>query len=272
MQTKLKQKRWRFFVGGVLVCVMILGGTAYCKRQTLAVAYADWRRPVPPKVTEVEKKSDAPALKTAEGNSEPSLLPEAKPKETALPAEFNLSVPFSTQSPFANWDAIHEETCEEASLLMVNMYVKGIKLSPDEVEKELLRMVDEEKKLFGYYEDTNVEEILTLAKKRYGFSTGKIITNPSITDLQKEILAGKPIIFPANGKLLKNPNFRHGGPPFHMLVLRGWNAKGFFTNDPGTRKGENYFYSYDTIMTALRDWSHEDESATGPKRVLVLEK
>lgn len=59
-----------------------------------------------------------------------------------------------------------------------------------------------------------------------------------------------------------------------MLVIRGYDEKYFYTNDVGTRLGENFPYAYAVIMDALHDLVPEGKGdiATGKKRILVLMK
>ena len=116
----------------------------------------------------------------------------ASTNTTSLPTTKNLAIPFTTQAPGANWDADHEEFCEEAAMLM---YIKTA------------------------------------------------------------IAAGHPVIIPSAGRELGNPNFTGEGPIYHNLVIRGYTADGkFITNDPGTRKGEQYVYEQSVIMNAIHDW------------------
>ena len=51
-----------------------------------------------------------------------------------------------------------------------------------------------------------------------------------------------------------NPNFKDGGPNYHMLVVTGYDATGFVTNDPGTRLGQNFHYDYAGFDYAIHDW------------------
>ena len=87
--------------------------------------------------------------------------------------------------------------------------------------------------------------------------------------MRREIASGRPVILPTSGKALGNPNFRNGGPVYHMLVLRGYTETTFITNDPGTRQGKNYTYDIDVFMDAIGDWEGHDP-ANGPKRVIVM--
>ena len=66
-----------------------------------------------------------------------------------------------------------------------------------------------------------------------------------------------------------NPFFTGEGPLYHMLVLRGYTTTTFIANDPGTRHGENYQYTFDVLMNAIGDW--DGDSPDGGARVMVLE-
>lgn len=196
--------------------------------------------------------------------------PQAPQAPQSLPSSFNLAVPFTTQAPFANWDEVHEETCEEASLLMVDAYYDGrTSLLPEWVEEELLAIVDFEMAAFGYFEDTTAAETALVAEKRFGYASARLLESPTVEDLKRVLFSGHPIILPVAGRELHNPYFKQPGPDYHMLVIRGWTEEGFITNDPGTRHGGGYVYSYETVMDAMHDWNPADVHA-GAKVVLVL--
>jgi hypothetical protein len=79
-----------------------------------------------------------------------------------------------------------------------------------------------------------------------------------------------------NGQKLGNPYFSGAGPERHMLLVRGYDPikKQFITNDPGTKRGENYRYSESTIMNSILVYPtgyHEptDESLKG---MIVVKK
>lgn len=190
---------------------------------------------------------------------------------THIPEKANLKVPFTTQAPLANWDALHEESCEEASLIMYRHFLNGTDIeSPDSAEKEIQDLVAFEEQN-GYKIDVTVAELNEIARRFYGLTNGRVIKNPSLDDIKREIASGRPVIIPAAGKMLQNPNFKNGGPVYHMLVVKGYGKDGFITNDPGTRKGEYYEYSYDILFNAIHDWD-SNEILNGEKNVLVFDK
>ncbi len=196
-------------------------------------------------------------------------------EEPALPASINLAVPFTPQAPRANWDEFHEETCEEASLLMVHRFFEGDdaakRLDPDFVEEWLAKMAAFEDGLFGYNKDTTIAQVGMLAEQMLGYERVEVLENPSVEDLKTHLAAGHPVIIPAAGQELGNPYFTPPGPEYHMLVLRGYTAEGkFIANDPGTRRGEAFLYPVETVMAAMKDWNLTDQKANGPRRALVI--
>jgi hypothetical protein len=104
------------------------------------------------------------------------------------------------------------------------------------------------------------------------FGSTKIIENPTIEQLKIELAQWHPIIAPFAGKELGNSNFTNGWPRYHMLVIRGYDDKYFYTNDVWTKRGENFPYTYEVVMWALHDlipvgqWDIREWA----KRVLVL--
>lgn len=194
-----------------------------------------------------------------------------EPTVETVPSSFNLAVPFTSQAPFAVWDEMHGEACEEASIYMVAEFYKGTtgKIDPTVADKELYRLVALEMDLFGYFEDTTAAETAQLVKKAYGYSRVDLIDDPTADQIKALIASGHPVIVPAAGRMLHNPNFTGDGPPYHMIVLRGYTETQFVSNDPGTRRGESYVYDIDTIMEAMHDWNGGDVG-NGKKVVLVI--
>ncbi len=200
-------------------------------------------------------------------------LPAVTPTETELPDELNLAVPWTPQAPFANWDEVHEETCEEASIYMVHLFFEGEPaglVDPAMVDAVLLDMVEEEKEKFGYWENTTAEETAEFAESYYGYET-ELIIDPTVDDIKEQLALGYPVIVPLAGQVLANPYFTPPGPDYHMLLIKGYTSTGFITNDPGTRRGENWVYEYDHFMNSIHDWNGGDV-LNGQKVVIVLKK
>lgn len=205
-------------------------------------------------------------------SSSPATVPVEPPKTSTLPAVITLplKVPYTSQAPLAVWDPLHEEACEEASLLMVYYYRTGQKFTtPLEADAELKKLVAWEED-HGYKVDLTAKELIAVADSYLKLKTGRIITDPTIDQLKAELNAGRPVIVPAAGRELKNPYFTSPGPIYHMLVLKGYDSTGFIANDPGTRRGESYHYAFKRIMDAIHDWD-PDQILNGKKVAVVFD-
>ncbi|TSA46144.1 hypothetical protein D4R51_00625 [bacterium] len=198
--------------------------------------------------------------------------PEEKKPTPQIPEKFSLDMPFYSQAPLSNWDAFHEEMCEEASLLNGGLYLLGKTLSTDSFEKELMQLKKMEEKELGDYKSNTIAEIKKISDIYFaGKIQSKIIDNPTVEDIESEIARNNPVIISLSGRDIGNPNFTPPGPVYHMLVIKGYDSQNFITNDVGTRKGNSYVYKKDVIMKNIHDWNAKDIHL-GAKRVLVLMK
>lgn len=198
-------------------------------------------------------------------------VPEEKPAPQP-PEKFLLDMPFYSQAPFSNWDKVHEEMCEEASLLNGGLYLLEKKLSNDAFEKELMKLKKLEEKELGDYKSNTIAEIKKISDIYFeGKIKSKIIADPTIEQIESEISQNNPVIVPLSGRDIGNPNFTPPGPIYHMLILKGYDSQNFITNDVGTRKGNSYVYKKDVIMKDMHDWNAKNIHL-GEKRVLVLIK
>ena len=211
------------------------------------------------------------AVLTHKTNVPKKTPPATTPKQTTeTPVVLPLKVPFTTQAPLVEWDALHEEACEEASLLMVYYFRTGQKfVSPLAADTEIKKLISWEGDN-GYKVDLTTKELVAVAASYMKLGTGRVILSPTVERLKKELDAGRPVIVPAAGRELKNPNFTAPGPVYHMLVLKGYDETGFVVNDPGTRRGESYHYTFERIMTAMHDWDSAN-ILNGQKAVVVFD-
>lgn len=197
------------------------------------------------------------------------------PKPETLPDKISIKVPFTSQAPFANWDDYHEEACEEASLIMLKYYLDKKPLNKDIAEMEIQKLIAFQIKNYGDYKDSTAEQAIELFNDFYGPPAGgknlKVIYDFEKEEIKKELAKNNPIIIPAAGRLLKNPNFKVPGPLYHMLILTGYNGNMIITNDPGTKKGENYKYDIDVLYNAIHDFPGKKEDIEkGRKAMIVL--
>lgn len=234
--------------------------------------------PVPPTATEpsvayeeIVKDAEPAEVPTVPVEEEPAAPIASEPTPPQLlPESLNLAVPFTSQAPFGKWDPLHEDACEEAALYMVLQYYAGVtaaKLDPAATDQVLIDMV-ETQTAAGLGPSVSLAQLADFAASYAGVTT-RIIDNPTVDDIKAEVAKGNPVIVPAAGRVLGNPFFSGEGPLYHMLVIRGYTETGFITNEPGTRQGEKYTYSYDVLMKAMGDWN-DGNPAAGAKRVMVV--
>lgn len=249
----------------ILVSALLLGGVLllFNYRVTIKQSFEDWNR--------VRKLPQAISVDAATS----SILEKSNtntPVVVKKNDEVNLKVPFVLQAPFAVWDALHDEACEEASVIMVDAFLKKKKsFTKQEMEDAIQKVVAWQKQKFGFFEDTTVEETAVILKEYLGVANTQAVYDITIDDIKKELAAGRPVIVPAAGKLLFNPNFRGGGPDYHMLVIKGYTKNGYFiTNDPGTKRGADYIYKIDLLYKAIHDWVPGGNVLDGRKAMIVV--
>jgi len=224
-----------------------------------------------PEVIAVKKTVVQPSVKQVKLPEVPKPIEIATTTDKPLPATINLSIPFASQAPFADWNMPYQEACEEASAIMVSYYFLGKdKIEPAIMDAELLALIEWENKTFGYYQDTNAEEIARILREYFKFENVEVrYDNFTIEDIKKEVAAGNPVILPAAGRILPNPNFRQPGPVYHALVVKGYTKTQIITNDPGTRNGKDFLYFSEPLMNAVHEWNSED-ILLGRKAMIVV--
>jgi len=142
-------------------------------------------------------------------------------------------------------------------------------LDPVDADREIYEIVDWEKANLGKYLDTNAEEVLRILTEKYG-RKARLSTTVTVNSVKKEIAAGHLIIVPAAGQMLPNPYFRSPGPPYHMLVIVGYDDNEFVTNDVGTRRGEGFRYKHDDLLNAVHDWTGDKSTITSGRKVMIV--
>ena len=277
---KITPKKIRYIVALIILASLIL--IVYVRRDAVLLRLVVSRllptENIPEKKEEAKVKAEVveqtekPA-RNATHSVAGGETPKSEPKviaEEKLPEKILIDVPFTSQAPFGKWDAYHEEACEEASLLMLAYFMQNKKLTPAVAEKEIQALIDYEIKNYGSYTDSTAEEVVRLGEEYYGLKNLRVIYDFSAQDLKKYLAEGSPIIIPAAGRLLKNPNFTSPGPLYHNLVLIGYENDTIITNDPGTRKGAGYRYSLPLLYDAIHDFTGNLETTTQGRKAMVV--
>lgn len=210
-----------------------------------------------------------------------SVKPTPTNTETSTPQPTTSSIPesyliknfsFQSQAPYANWDELHDEACEEAALILVYYYLNDKTLSAATMEEQIQKMVSWEIENYGSHKDLTIQETGNLAKSFYSMSNFKIENDISIEDIKREVANNHPVIIPTAGRLLGNPYFRSPGPVYHMLVVIGYNGNTIIVQDIGTRRGDHYEYNEKILYNAIHDWNGtSDNIQNGKKTMLVFE-
>jgi hypothetical protein len=221
---------------------------------------------------ETVSSSPRPASSAAPAPSSLSSVASSSSAAPALRASVNWDVPFTPQAPTGVWDADHKEACEEASVLMVLRYFEGTMFkSVADADSQVIALVRANEDL-GYDIDITAAQVIDLIRSQNASLKAELLKEPTEASLKKVLSEGALVIVPAQGQWLGNPYFTAPGPRYHMLVLRGYTENGYvITNDPGTKRGEQYVYRWETLLNAIHDWNGGDVE-TGAKVVVVVRK
>jgi len=222
------------------------------------------------KLPVAEALASSASTTTSSSSFAPSL--PSSSASSSLRAAVNWDVPFTSQAPLGNWDELHQEACEEASVLMVLRYFQGTPIgTPEQADQAIQSLVLRNEEL-GFPVDDTAEEVIVLLRDQDSTLKTELLHDPSADDLKRVLSEGALVIVPAQGQFLKNPYFTPPGPRYHMLVLRGYTDNGFvITNDPGTKRGEAYVYSWERMLNAIHDWNDGDVE-NGAKVVVVVRR
>lgn len=225
-------------------------------------------------VEQSSERGDTSEISAPTSEEPPYAFSSSRPIEPPVQSAESvyIKVPFTSQAPYGVWDVIHEETCEEAAILMARAWMYDLPLTKENVEYELQKIVQWENLNFGTFENTSAAETALIAKRIYGMDA-RLIDRPTIDDIKRELRNNSVIAMGLAGRELQNPHFTPPGPVYHMIVIRGYDANGFFANDPGTYRGENFYYPFNIIEEAAHDWSGSQTTlSSSPARAIVFSK
>ena len=257
----------------IVILLIVTGGVFYFSKKENKPKKIETA--IPEEIIISEDTVDA-EIDTEENIENKTRLRQEDIEEEKIPDKVLLDVPFTSQAPFAKWDELHEEACEEASIVMVKYFLDKKDLSIQIAEKQIQDLVEFQIKKYGDYKDSNAEQTARLYAEFYSQPKDgvkmEVVYDFKKDDLKKYLSKGYPIIVPVAGRLLGNPNFTPPGPLYHNLVLVGYEGDNIITNDPGTRKGDGYKYNIDVLYKAIHDFTGKKENIEkGGKAMIVLE-
>jgi len=230
-----------YIISSILITIGIAGGSYYFYKQQ---TYQKEEVPAAVEITKVTATQE----KTS---STQQAVPEEKIK---VPSSLNLKMTFYSQAPFGDWDYPWQEACEEATLLLIANAYYDHDWTREEFRDEILKMVEWQNEKFGYYKDTTAAEITRILSEYLNLQS---ITHkdPTYEQVQRILMKGHLIVGLFAGKELGNPFYTDGGPPYHAMVLKGYKeGKKIITADVGTRRGEDYVFTWDRLYSAMHDF------------------
>ena len=195
-------------------------------------------------------------------------------KENPMPVYVDIAVPFSSQAPLGDWGQPWQDACEEASVMMAVAWARGFELTPDLAAAEILHEVDFENRVFGYHNDTDVDYTVRLFTEFYRYGN-VAVKKDGVTaeNIKKELALGNLVIVPLAGEILARENPYFTTPPhYHMIVIRGYDDKAqkFIVNEPGTKQGEAFRYSYATLIEAVHDWTGSASAILSGEKAMIV--
>jgi hypothetical protein len=186
-------------------------------------------------------------------NATPSDAPPSN-----LPAAVILPVPFTPQAPLGNW-AARQHTCEEASLVMVDRYLKGdhsgALIDPHTADAAINQVT-----AWKPAQDLTAQQVGELAQKYMGY--GYKVLPATRLNMKWQLSLGRPLIVGVRTHGLGNSNYpgytnhfeQTGWSVSHYLVVAGYDGNDtYILNDPGLTRGHGYHISYDQLMHAIDD-------------------
>ena len=191
---------------------------------------------------------------------------------TSIPKKINLTVPFTCQAPFADWDDLHNEACEEASIIMLHHYLQATDLTPRQADQEIISLVDWQKENWGGHNDLSISKVAQLLTDFYGYDNVQVKYQFSLDDIKQELVLGHPVIIPVAGRQLPNPYYKTPGPLYHYLLIRGYKNGQFITNDSGTKRGKGFVYQQEIVWQVIHDLpiGGKEDILLGQKAMLVV--
>ncbi len=180
----------------------------------------------------------------------------AESKSQPSPSAKNLPVPFTTQAPEADWREPWQNACEETAVIMADSFYKNKKrLTADEARQRILEIMKLKEDGFGQSQDESMERIAEIVNRADLGWTASVVADPELNAIKEEIAQGRPVIAPVDARLLDGDPYA-GTLDYHVLVISGYDDRSeeFIVQDPGTKKGRNERYGYESFYKAINDY------------------
>jgi hypothetical protein len=269
------KRRFLLIIGIIL---LFLGGfvvlprtTSWWERREAIAEQESVRLPLASHVISSSSSSSCGSADTLCSGSSSSSIPSVS-SYSSVSSSVNWDVPFTSQAPAGNWDPPYDEACEEASVLMALRYFQGKPIiSAEDADSGIVALAQANAAL-GFPIDDTAAQVKVLIESQDPTLNVSLMEDPTIEQMRNSIRSGALIIMPLAGREIGNPYFQTPGPLYHMLVVRGFTDEGFvITNDPGTKRGREFVYRWQTLLDANHDWNGGDVG-NGKRVVIVIKK
>jgi hypothetical protein len=175
-----------------------------------------------------------------------------------IPTAVLLPVPYTSQAPLGNW-AARQHTCEEASLVMVDRYLRGDHsgdlIDPQTADSAIKQITADKPSV-----DLTTVQVGQVAQRYLGWAY-KVLPADRL-NMKEQLALGRPLIVGVRTHGLGNANYpgyrthyeEAGWSVSHYLVVTGYDqADTYVLNDPGLTRGHGYHINYDQLMHAIDD-------------------
>lgn len=268
-----------------LVGVVVLAGAArvgYHRWQTLHPA-----GPAPlPRNAVVIQSTPTPTETAVPSTATPTAPPTPEPLRPITV----LAVPYTGQAPTGNWDAVHEDYCEAAAVLMVGYWYQKRYIGsdvqtipPGEAEQKMAEITRWERANFPGH-DLDLNQVASVASNFYNLDGQVVPVGPDDSDaIRRQIAAGKPVIIPVMTQLLDgqkiNPQYTYhrgaqgGYGVYHVMVLIGYdvNTGEFYADDAGiVPQGKRVSYPWSRLSAAIDAQTVSSDTAVRQGRLMLV--
>jgi hypothetical protein len=198
-------------------------------------------------------------------------------------------VPYTGQAPSGNWNALHEEFCEAAAVLMVaywyqHKYVGSDvqTIPPAEADNVMTnQIVPWERHTFPYL-DLPLTDVAKVGSAFDPTLVGAVSPiDPEV--IRQNLAANRPVIIPVmtqlpNGQLIEKHYTNHRGPQggfgvYHLIVLIGYDTASdtFYADDPGiVPEGKRHEYSWSLLSAAIDAQTTSPDTRVRQGRVMLI--
>lgn len=202
----------------------------------------------------LESKQIISNMESGPTYTQPEITVKTTPAaQTTLPSTYNLNVPYAGQAPFSNW-TVHEESCEEAATYMYRGYLENIaypngRVPEAEADTAFRAMKAWEVTNYGTEPDLTMTALGNFAKSYYGYAP-TVKKNITENDIKSALVAGHPVVVPVMTHSLENKMYG-AVSVYHVMLVKGYDETGVFTNDAGVGNGPNHHYDWNILWQAI---------------------